>query len=109
MSNIALSNSENMREKIIAANWKMNTTVAEGIQLTQDILEQTGSIDAGKRMIIAPPFTHLQAIADMVKTIPRVSVAAQNCFHETKGAFTGEISPPMLKAVGCGYVIIGHS
>ncbi len=98
-----------MREKIIAANWKMNTTSAEGIQLAQDILEQTGSIDAGKRMIIAPPFTHLQAIADMVKTIPRVSVAAQNCFHETKGAFTGEISPSMLKAVGCGYVIIGHS
>jgi triosephosphate isomerase len=98
-----------MRLKIIAANWKMNTTYTEGINLAEVVLEHTGKIDSGKLLLFAPPFIHLKALADIVRSHHHVAVAAQNCSHENQGAFTGEISAAMVHSTGCKYVIIGHS
>ena len=98
-----------MRLKIVAGNWKMNTTYNEGISLAENVLEQTGNIASGKELIFAAPFIHLKTLAEIAAKHNNIKVAAQNCFYETKGAFTGEVSPAMLKSVGCSYVIVGHS
>jgi triosephosphate isomerase (TIM) len=98
-----------MRLKIIAANWKMHTTLQESTQLVENVLEQTGKVAAGRLLILSPPFPFLKNVFDLVKQKENVAVAAQNCHHENKGAFTGEVSPAMLQSVGCRYVIIGHS
>ena len=97
-----------MRKKIVAGNWKMNTTLAEGVELAKGITEQVHDISKGVSLIVAPPFTHLAIIAQMLKGTP-VAVSAQNCADQPKGAFTGEVSAAMLKSVGCTYTILGHS
>ena len=97
-----------MRKKIVAGNWKMNTTLAEGVELAKGITEQVNDISKGVSLIVAPPFTHLAIIAQMLKGTP-VAVSAQNCADQPKGAFTGEVSAAMLKSVGCTYTILGHS
>jgi triosephosphate isomerase len=99
-----------MRKKIVAGNWKMNTTVKEGIQLASEIdkLLKTISIEPDKEVVIAPPFTHLTFI-DQVIDHNKIKLSAQNCAAEDDGAFTGEVSAKMLKNLGCTYVIIGHS
>ncbi len=97
-----------MRKKIVAGNWKMNTTLAEGVELAKGITEQINDISKGVSLIVAPPFTHLAIIAQMLKGTP-VAVSAQNCADQPKGAFTGEVSAAMLKSVGCAYTILGHS
>ncbi len=97
-----------MRKKIVAGNWKMNTTLAEGVELAKGITEQINDISKGVSLIVAPPFTHLAIIAQMLKGTP-VAVSAQNCADQPKGAFTGEVSAAMLKSVGCTYTILGHS
>jgi len=93
------------RKNIAAGNWKMNTSVSEGVSIFNDI--STNRIDNDALVIIAPPFTHLQSLIDQKKD--NVEVAAQNCHFENSGAFTGEISPEMLKNMGIKYVILGHS
>jgi triosephosphate isomerase len=98
-----------MRLKIVAGNWKMNMLFQEGVALAGNILENTGAVSSGKELIFGVPFTHLKSIAEIATKHANVFVAAQNCYHETKGAFTGEVSPAMLKSVGCSYVILGHS
>ncbi len=98
-----------MRLKIVAGNWKMHTDYNEGISLAESVLENTGNITAGKELIFGVPFTHLKPIAEIAAKHKHVAVAAQNCYYETKGAFTGEVSAAMLKSVGCSYVILGHS
>jgi len=85
----------------------MNTTVTEGYDLAEGLAEAWKG-DTGKRMIVAPPFTHLLAIQAALNE-SAVSVAAQNCHWETEGAFTGEISAKMLSAMGIDIVILGHS
>ena len=97
-----------MRKKIVAGNWKMNTTLAEGVELAKGITEQVHDISKGVSLIVAPPFTHLAIIAQMLKGTP-VAVSAQNCADQPKGAFTGEVSAAMLKSVGCTYTILGPS
>ncbi|NLA15399.1 MAG: triose-phosphate isomerase [Bacteroidales bacterium] len=98
-----------MRKKIVAGNWKMNTTVAEGIQLTKEILLETNRIPKGVDLVIAPPFTHLFPVSRLLENQKAVSLAAQNCAEEPGGAFTGEVSATMLASVPCEYVIVGHS
>jgi triosephosphate isomerase (TIM) len=98
-----------MRLRIAAANWKMNTNINEGLNLLNDVLENTGEITAGNQLILAVPFTHLLSVAQKVVGIKNVHVAAQNCFHENKGAYTGEVSASMIKSVGASHVIVGHS
>lgn len=96
-----------MRKWIVAGNWKMHNSIAESIALTRAIKEGfSGS--ANGEVVVAPPFTALSAVGDALKG-SAVRLAAQNMYSEDKGAFTGEISPLMLKDAGCAYVIIGHS
>ncbi len=96
-----------MRKWIVAGNWKMHNTIAESIVLAKAIKEGAAASKNGQ-VVLAPPFTALFSVAETIKG-SNVSLAAQNMFYEDKGAFTGEISPGMLKDIGCAYVIIGHS
>lgn len=84
----------------------MNTLLQEGIELAEAVerLEKEKSSDA--LLIVAPPYTHLSSVAG---AIDEVKLAAQNCASEESGAYTGEVSPDMLKSVGVEYVILGHS
>ena len=103
-----------MRKKIAAGNWKMNTTLEEGILLINDLmkgLEQTSPKQKVGEMeiVLSPPFITLAAAVEHVKHNPQVHIAAQNCSHKEKSAYTGEVSVDMIKSVGAEYVIIGHS
>jgi triosephosphate isomerase (TIM) len=98
-----------MRLKIVAANWKMNTTYSEGIKLAENVIEHAGKIDSGKLLLFAPPFTHIHAISELVKGHKHIGVSAQNCSHEKNGAITGEVSAAMIYSAGAKYVIVGHS
>lgn len=96
-----------MRRPFIAANWKMNKTVPEAMDFIYSFLPSVKDVKDAD-IVIAPPFTALFAVAErLVGT--NVNLSAQNLFYEEKGAFTGEVSAPMLVDAGCDYVIIGHS
>lgn len=97
------------RKNIVAGNWKMNMNLFEGKQLITDIIKRAEVLPENTDVIIAPPFIQLDLAATQLKEIPGVYLAAQNCHHEKSGAYTGEISAPMLKSVGVDYVILGHS
>jgi triosephosphate isomerase len=96
-----------MRKWIVAGNWKMHNTVAESIALAKAIKEGAAGLEGGA-VVLAPPFTALGSVHEVIQG-SSLSLAAQNMYPEDQGAFTGEISPLMLKDVGCSYVIIGHS
>ncbi|HMI05578.1 MAG TPA: triose-phosphate isomerase [Pedobacter sp.] len=97
-----------MRKKIVAGNWKMNLDYAEGISLFSEIVNMIRDEKQGEQLaIICAPSIHLNSLAKLGGNI--VSVGAQNCHQKESGAYTGEISAKMIKSVGCGYVIIGHS
>jgi len=98
-----------MREKIVAGNWKMNTSIEEGRQLVEDILAGMDRVPEGVSLIVAPPFTHLFLIAHLLGNRKNPGLAAQNCADKKSGAYTGEVSASMLASVPCGYVILGHS
>ncbi len=97
-----------MRKHIVAGNWKMNTTVAEGVELAKAVVEKSAEIPADVKLIIAPPHTHLYPVHEVVEGTG-VGLSAQNCADHEKGAFTGEIAVNMLAGVGCEYTILGHS
>ncbi len=99
---------QNMRKKIVAGNWKMNTTRPDGIELAKAVAERAAEVPEGVGLIIAPPFTHLCCCGKQLAGT-KVELAAQNCADHAKGAYTGEISADMLKAVGCQWTILGHS
>lgn len=96
-----------MRKYIVAGNWKMHNTTAESVALAKSIKDGASDLKDGE-VILAPPFTSLSIVAQSIKG-SNLFLAAQNMHYEDKGAFTGEISPGMLKDVGCTHVIIGHS
>jgi len=96
-----------MRSKLIAGNWKMHKTVAEATALTDAIVAGLTNIPADRAVVICPTFTALGAV--IARPRGGVAVGAQNVYPEVQGAFTGEISPGMLKDIGCSYVIVGHS
>ena len=95
------------RTPLIAGNWKMNKTPDEAAKSAQKLMELTAEAEAVEVMI-APPFTALSAVAAVLTDSP-IHLGAQNLFWEASGAYTGEIAPNMLAAVGCSHVIIGHS
>ncbi len=97
-----------MRKKIVAGNWKMNTCLMEGEALIKELIEKLGRYNGDKKIIVAPPYTHLHSIGRMLKGTP-VELSSQNCAHESSGAFTGEVSVEMLVGMNVSYVIIGHS
>jgi len=95
------------RLPIIAGNWKMNKTIGEALDLTRQLKASIPKVE-GVEVAIAPPFTALYAVQKELEGTS-IWLAAQNLFYEEKGAYTGEVSPLMLKEIGCHYVIIGHS
>jgi len=94
-------------KNFIAANWKMNKTLAETREFLRDFIPAVKDV-RDVDIVIAPPFTSLAAAGEAVKGT-NVQLAAQDMFWEEKGAFTGEVAPAMLLDVGCSHVIIGHS
>jgi len=94
------------RRPLLAGNWKMHTTVAEAEALAKAFAQ--AAIPDDRDVMLAPPFTALAAVGRVLAGSP-VLLGAQNVCWEEKGAFTGEISPAMLRDVGCRMVIIGHS
>lgn len=96
-----------MRKPIIAGNWKMNKTVSEACELVNALKEKVTDI-TDVEIVVAPPFTALWAVSEIIKG-SNIKLSAQDMHWEKSGAYTGEISPLMLKDVGCEYVIIGHS
>ena len=92
---------------LIAANWKMHMTTSETRGYITEFLPLVEGVD-DVEIVLAPPFTSLAVAAKFLKG-SNVKLAAQNVFWEEKGAYTGEISPQMIKDVECSYVIIGHS
>ena len=96
-----------MRTPIIAGNWKLNNTISEAVELTselRDLVEEITDIE----IVVAPPFTALDAVGKVIKD-SNIVLAAQDVYSEDSGAWTGEVSVPMLIDVGCQYVIVGHS
>ena len=96
-----------MRRPIVAGNWKMNLDRASAIALAKAVVQGVESFP-GVDVALCPPFVYLSAVAEAVAG-SRVALGAQNLYPEPKGAFTGEISPLMLRDVGCTFVILGHS
>ncbi len=96
-----------MRRPFIAGNWKMHKTVPQALELVEEL---RGLLEGeeGVEIVVAPPFTALYPVAQVLKGSV-IKLAAQDCFWEEEGAFTGEISPVMLADVGCAYCIVGHS
>ena len=97
-----------MRKHIVAGNWKMNTTVPEGVELAKAVVAKSAELPADVKLIIATPFTHLYPVNEVVKG-SAVGLSAENCADKEKGAYTGEVSVSMLRSVGCEYTILGHS
>lgn len=95
-----------MRKPMVAGNWKMFKTGAEARKLLEELLPGLDAIDGVER-VVCPPFTALPAAAELLQGSP-VRLGAQNMYWEDSGAYTGEISPVMLKEL-CEYVILGHS
>jgi triosephosphate isomerase len=96
-----------MRIPIIAGNWKMNTVVEDAKALVQDLTTRVKDVN-NVEIVVCPPFTSLAVVAGVTKG-SNIGLGAQNLYWEKSGAFTGEVSGPMLKVIGCSYVIIGHS
>ncbi len=98
-----------MRKNIVAGNWKMNTTVAEGVQLAKEVNEAVAAAGELKcDVVIGVPFTHLTAVKNVID-IEKVGLSAENCANKEKGAYTGEVSAAMVASTGANYVILGHS
>ena len=96
-----------MRTPLVVANWKLNKTVGEAVGFAS-ALRNMVSDAAGVEVVVAPAFTALSSVGSALDR-SNIRLSAQDVFWEDNGAFTGEISPAMLKDVGCEYVIIGHS
>jgi triosephosphate isomerase len=100
------------RERLISGNWKMNHTHYEAIQFVQGLaaLLRATPLRPGRALSIHPPFTDLRSVQTALESdsVP-VALGAQNCHERDKGAFTGEVSAPMLQKLNVSYVIVGHS
>jgi triosephosphate isomerase len=96
-----------MRRPLVAGNWKLHKTIAESKSLVAAL--RAGRAGSGAAEVaVAPVFTALSAVKEAISGSP-IKLAAQNCHWEAQGAFTGEVSAPLLADAGCAYVIVGHS
>ena len=92
---------------LVAGNWKMHTDREEAIRLAEAVVAEVG--DPGSvQVAVCPPFVNLEVVRQVIEGTP-IRLGAQNMHYEEAGAYTGEVSAPMLKSVGCRYVILGHS
>lgn len=98
---------EMKRLNIVAGNWKMNKTYDEGHDLAKAVINKLSPTEV--KVVFGTPYIHLKNISNLVSGVNNVHLAAQNCYQEESGAYTGEISVDMLKSVGAEYVILGHS
>ena len=99
-----------MRKKVVAGNWKMNLTLEEGQKLASEVVNiADAELTDDVQLILATPFIHLNAVAQLLTGNSKVALAAQNCSEHLSGAYTGEVSAPMLQSVQVKYVILGHS
>lgn len=96
-------------KKIVAGNWKMNMNYHEACKLMDEIIVERSSIPNDVSLLIAPPSIYLSEFASTLRDLPSIFLAAQNCYHETNGAFTGEVSAEMLSSLGISHCIVGHS
>ena len=98
-----------MRTPLIAGNWKMYKTVSEAVELVEALLAgvERGYSD-DRAVLICPPFTSLYPLAPLLAEGP-IALGGQNMYYAEQGAFTGEVSPLMLRDIGCSYVLLGHS
>ena len=98
-----------MRKNIVAGNWKMNTTVPEGVQLAKEVSDAVkATADLKCDVVICVPFTHLVPVAQTIDATV-LGLGAENCANHEKGAYTGEVSAAMVASTGANYVILGHS
>jgi len=97
---------DDLRRPLIAGNWKMHKTVAESVELATSVVEET--FGTTYEVVVFPPLTSLETVADAIDG-KEVGYGAQNMYWEDQGAFTGEVSGPMLADICCQYVIVGHS
>jgi triosephosphate isomerase len=95
-----------MRKKIVAGNWKMNTTLQEGIELAKSVNSKVTGTQI--TVVLCTPFIHLAEIGKVISK-PALFLGAQNCADKESGAYTGEVSATMVKSTGASYVILGHS
>jgi triosephosphate isomerase len=96
-----------MRRPLVAANWKMNTTVPEGLRLVVAMVDRLVELSRDVDVVLCPPFTSVFPVYQLLADTP-ISLGAQDVHWEPRGAYTGEISAPMLRPF-CRYVIVGHS
>jgi len=96
-----------LRRPIIGGNWKMNKTIKEAVNTVEDLKTRLEGVE-GVEIVIFPPFTALKMLQGLLEG-SNIGLGAQNMYYQEKGAYTGEISPLMLRDVGCEYVILGHS
>ena len=96
-----------MRKKIVAGNWKMNTTLEEGVGLAKDVNEALKHAEVECDVVICVPFTHLASVNAVIDT--KLGLGAENCADHKSGAYTGEVSASMVASTGATYVILGHS
>lgn len=97
-----------MRKNIVAGNWKMNTTLQEGVALAKEVNEALKGAEPKCDVVICVPFTHLASVNAVIDPA-KLGLGAENCADHLKGAYTGEISAPMVVSTGATYVILGHS
>ena len=100
-----------MRNRMIAGNWKMNKTYAEGVELARGLADElAGKELGGVDVVVCPPTVDLKGVSEVIdQTAAPFALGAQNVYWEESGAFTGETAPSMLEAVNATYCIIGHS
>lgn len=96
------------RKKIVAGNWKMNTSLTEAENLVNAV-KQGSVTNAEVVRMVFPPFPFLQAVSALIDGEPEFYCGAQNCNQHDKGAYTGEVSASMIRSVGASHVLIGHS
>lgn len=96
-----------MRKPVIAGNWKLFKTITEAVALVSELKPLVAS-NSGVEIVVAPVFTALSSVKSVIDG-SNIKLAAQDCYWEEEGAFTGEVAPKLLKDAGCSHVIIGHS
>jgi triosephosphate isomerase len=98
-----------VRTVLIVGNWKMNKTASEAAAFVRELKERLPAPSSTIELVVAPPFTALESVRIALGPSSPIQLGAQNMFWEDRGAYTGEVSAPMLKDLGCRYVILGHS